>query len=1006
MYKYSRPTPPSITTRPSHAGYLTISSPLVSPAHGESQAGNPSSIADATRPAMGATDIDSAVVPSSLSIPSKPTIASPSATGTRQSNQTDDVSLAGKPADSNAVVNRSSRADDGRSRGGRSTSPVAGPNLSTPSSPRRAAQDPGLSVEKSRVVTVVRDGPNAPMTPISSPLAASWTTTVTPPTPTDRHQDNPTFSTSNQSILNDNPRQASTDRSAPRAAQMLPSHRRVRSASASTNGPADHISRHISPPLTSTVEETRSTASTPGVSPGRSGQAGFFSSVLSAAQSAASTFSSSITNTPLTGGNRNGAVGPSADDHHKKIRADHATATGRGTDRDNQPGASAEKSEESEESSQVPSRSLAVETLGMGNLTLSHLGISAEPSVEAAGSPPPPPPAADWTGPMSSKEHGDRAGTDVRYGGGGGTTEARRVSKHVGDHVSSVVDPLPATSRARAATDHSESVTSTTDGDGVSVLAGAVPIVEDGVAAGARTRPRSMQSAPEKGPILHGPTEETELDLKRAASIRTRVDQTFRRRREGSSATGTTMTTATGPNATVTSPTTAGIVPRLTGFAVASKKRNRDFHQLFRSVPEDDFLIEDYSAAIQKDILLHGRLYVSEGHICFNSNIFGYVTTLVIAFDEVVSVEKKNTAMVFPNAIVVQTLHARNVFASLASRDSTYDLIIGIWKVSHPNLRNSANGVQLDETTTGDPTAKVETTLSEGQDEDDSDEEDDDGDVYDEDADDGGEDLGGAEGSRAESDFGDGSAKSAAAAALRRTSPVGQATRMPIADGQIPAGDSKADRGTPAGGVPTSVQDFPGPVTHGPTECGDQDRHFDRVIRDEVVAAPLGQVYSLLFGPNSSTFMSNWLHDEQKVLDLVMEDDKIGLTESRRARTYSYIKPITAPIGPKQTKCIITETLESLDLEKAVSVTVVTQTPDVPSGNVFSVRTKYCLTWTEGNATRLFTNCIIDWTGKSWLKGESRRRKIRSTIWSLAIPKPKKIKKTTSDLLVTEYRTD
>src|SRR5690606_12299720 len=93
--------------------------------------------------------------------------------------------------------------------------------------------------------------------------------------------------------------------------------------------------------------------------------------------------------------------------------------------------------------------------------------------------------------------------------------------------------------------------------------------------------------------------------------------------------------------------------PKITGFAVASKKRNRDFHTLFRSVPEDDYLIEDYGCALQKDILVHGRLYVSEGHICFNSNILGWVNTLVISFDEVMAIEKKSTALLFPNAIVI-----------------------------------------------------------------------------------------------------------------------------------------------------------------------------------------------------------------------------------------------------------------------------------------------------------------------------------------------------------------
>lgn len=35
-----------------------------------------------------------------------------------------------------------------------------------------------------------------------------------------------------------------------------------------------------------------------------------------------------------------------------------------------------------------------------------------------------------------------------------------------------------------------------------------------------------------------------------------------------------------------------GIETQITGFAVASSKRNADFHGMFQSVPEDDYLIE------------------------------------------------------------------------------------------------------------------------------------------------------------------------------------------------------------------------------------------------------------------------------------------------------------------------------------------------------------------------------------------------------------------------------
>jgi hypothetical protein len=133
--------------------------------------------------------------------------------------------------------------------------------------------------------------------------------------------------------------------------------------------------------------------------------------------------------------------------------------------------------------------------------------------------------------------------------------------------------------------------------------------------------------------------------IKRASSVRSKLSEGKRRRTRGSSA-------------------TASLAPALSStptvrFAFASPKRNKDFHNQFKSVPEDDLLIEDYSAALQREILLQGRLYISEGHICFWSNIFGYVTALVMSLDEVISVEKRSTAMIFQNGIAIQTMHAK-----------------------------------------------------------------------------------------------------------------------------------------------------------------------------------------------------------------------------------------------------------------------------------------------------------------------------------------------------------
>ena len=375
-------------------------------------------------------------------------------------------------------------------------------------------------------------------------------------------------------------------------------------------------------------------------------------------------------------------------------------------------------------------------------------------------------------------------------------------------------------------------------------------------------------------------------------------------------------------------------------------------------MPEDDYLIEDYSAALQRDILLHGRLYVSEGHICFSSNIFGWVTNLVISFDEVVSVEKKSTAVVFPNAMVIQTLQARNTFASFVARDSTYDLLIQIWKISHPNLKSSLNGVTLDKGNVGssDKTEKTESVGSDDESEDGSDDE-----VYDEDAED--DDIG----SFTEAD----AARSIAGSEIGEMPLSRKTSAQPLnapaqTNGGVPKGLESSDAVVTGAAV---GQDFPGPPTHAPTECTDGAEHYDKPLTDVTIPAPLGKVYSMMFGPASGAFMKRWLVEDQKSRELDLNDDKTGLDNDHKTFVFSYIKPLSAPVGPKQTKCITTNTLEAFDLEKMVTINCSTQTPDVPSGNVFATKTKYCLMWGPGNSTRMIANCTIEWTGKSWLKG-------------------------------------
>ncbi|RKP13469.1 hypothetical protein BJ684DRAFT_6223, partial [Piptocephalis cylindrospora] len=117
-------------------------------------------------------------------------------------------------------------------------------------------------------------------------------------------------------------------------------------------------------------------------------------------------------------------------------------------------------------------------------------------------------------------------------------------------------------------------------------------------------------------------------------------------------------------------------------WSAAVKKRNADFHALFPTVPPREALLEDYGCALQREILLQGRLYITERHICFHANIFGWVTDEIIPFTSLLGLEKRNTAFVIPNALLFITPTASHFITSFLFRDSAFTDIVDAWKRS------------------------------------------------------------------------------------------------------------------------------------------------------------------------------------------------------------------------------------------------------------------------------------------------------------------------------------
>ncbi|XP_021082543.1 GRAM domain-containing protein 2A isoform X7 [Mesocricetus auratus] len=86
-------------------------------------------------------------------------------------------------------------------------------------------------------------------------------------------------------------------------------------------------------------------------------------------------------------------------------------------------------------------------------------------------------------------------------------------------------------------------------------------------------------------------------------------------------------------------------------------KYNQQFHKLFKDIPLEEMVLKVCSCALQRDLLLHGRLYISPNWLCFHASLFGK--------------------------------DIKYVFVSLLSRDSVYDMLRRVCTHLQPSSKKS-----------------------------------------------------------------------------------------------------------------------------------------------------------------------------------------------------------------------------------------------------------------------------------------------------------------------------
>ena len=97
---------------------------------------------------------------------------------------------------------------------------------------------------------------------------------------------------------------------------------------------------------------------------------------------------------------------------------------------------------------------------------------------------------------------------------------------------------------------------------------------------------------------------------------------------------------------------------------LANNKRNADFHELFPSLDQKDRLVDglffvrfhflDFTCAWLTDMLMHGRVYITQNNVCFYAKVI-WTYMCIIPISDIISVEKKALGRVFDNALEIRT---------------------------------------------------------------------------------------------------------------------------------------------------------------------------------------------------------------------------------------------------------------------------------------------------------------------------------------------------------------
>ncbi|KAG0668245.1 hypothetical protein C6P45_004898 [Maudiozyma exigua] len=396
----------------------------------------------------------------------------------------------------------------------------------------------------------------------------------------------------------------------------------------------------------------------------------------------------------------------------------------------------------------------------------------------------------------------------------------------------------------------------------------------------------------------------------------------------------------------------------------ASSNDDTEFHNLFKLIPSDEKLVESLDCNLNRNYPYHGKLYITKGHICFNSALLDWLAQIQIPIKDIISIKKNVNSALYEDEICVETTLGMTRFNGFKDIEATYELLSKIVKqetVSPLDTTMSKRGTDLLNYSVGlNPPVTQKSSI-----------------------------VAGAE-----------------------TNPVGKSSIKLLTSLEATANNVDASSNKIATNeenienlirsideISSLNSDSSESLENSETnvripvyklkENGPHSKEFNysgplynmskktrkiptRSVNEytladiELSCAP-GMVFDFLFNENEPTFLTKFLSKQDSSNFTTIGKFEIN-NSGQKTREYSYQKQLHFPVGPSTTQCNVEEMILHNDVNDYVELINTTRTPNVPSGTNFSTKTRYIIQWHDTTRCKLKLSFWVEWTGSSWIK--------------------------------------